>query len=163
RVYADLTAPPANGANVSPIQSEANGETFAQVYGEFADALAARNVAANGDPRFTFSSNVLLRGVTTMVIPGGATWNLRFNGPRSPEDLTSTTPSSNPRIKLTPSGTVTMKLITGATLFPNVAAAGGSVVSATVSGAPGLGVNAALVQGAYDDSGACFGPAPGCT
>lgn len=163
RVYADLSQPPASGANVSQIQSEANGESFAQVYGEFAEALAARNVATGGDARFTFSSNVLLRGVTTEVIPGGATWNLRFNGPRSPEDLTSSTPSSSPRIKLTPSGSVTMKLITGATLFPNVAPAGGAVVTGTVSGAPGLGVNSALVQGAYDDSGACFGPAPGCT
>lgn len=163
RVYADLSAPPASTANVSPIQSEANGESFAQVYGEFAEALAARNVATGGDARFTFSSNVLLRGLTTEPIPGGGSWNLRFNGPRSPEDLTSSSPSTTPRIKLTPGGNVTMKLISGATLFPNVAPAGGAVVTANVSGAPGLGVNAALVQGAYDDTGSCFGPAPGCT
>lgn len=163
RVYGDLTAAPANGANVSPIQSEANGESFAQVYGEFAGALAARNVAST-DSRFIFSSNVLLRGLSTEPIPGGATWNIRFNGPRSPEDLSTSTSPSGARIKLTPTGTsVTMKLITGATLFPNVASAGGSVVTGSVAGAPGSAVNGALVQGAYDDGSACFGPAPGCT
>ena len=163
RVYADLTPGATGVANVSPIQSEANGESFAQVYGEFAAALAARNVASGGDPRFQFSSNVLLRGVTTLPVPGGAVWNQRFNGPRSPEDLTTSSSPSGARIKLTPGSTVTMKLITGATLFPNVAASGGSVVQGNVAGAPSLGVSAALVQGSYDDSGACRGPAPGCT
>ena len=163
RVYADLTPPVPGTANVAPIQSEANGESFAQVYGEFAAALAARNVASGGDPRFQFSSNVLLRGVATLPIPGGAVWNQRFNGPRSPEDLSTSSSPSGPRIKLTPGGTVTMKLITGATLFPNVAASGGSVVQANVAGAPALGVDASLVQGAYDDGGSCRGPAPGCT
>lgn len=162
RVYADLTPGPANGANVSPIQSEANGEAFAQVYAEFAGALAARN-SASTDPRFVFSSNVLLDGLTTVAVPGGATWNLRFNGPRSPEDLTAASPGTAARIKLTPGNSVTMKLITGATLFPNVAPAGGAVVSGTVAGAPAAGVNALMVQGAYHDTGACFGPAPGCT
>ncbi|HEY0380602.1 MAG TPA: hypothetical protein VGC72_00140 [Candidatus Elarobacter sp.] len=162
RSYADLTARPANSANVAPIQVEANGESFAQVYGEFAAALAARNIASGGDPRFTFSSNVLLNGLTTVPRPGGAPINVRFDGPRSPEDLTSATPSTIPRIKLTPGGgSVSMKLITGATIFPNVAPAGGAVVSGTVSGAPGLGVNSALVQGSYDDNGACAGA--GCT
>ncbi len=70
RVYATITAPPASGANVAPIVAEANGESFAQVYGEFAAALAARNVASGGDPRFQFSSNVLLRGVTTIDVSG---------------------------------------------------------------------------------------------
>ena len=162
RVYADLTPGPANGANVSPIQSEANGESFAQVYAEFAGALAARN-SASSDPRFVFSPNVLLDGLTTVAVPGGATWNLRFNGPRSPEDLTAASPGTAARIKLTPGNSVTMKLITGATLFPNVAPAGGAVVSGTVAGAPAAGVNALMVQGGYHDTGACFGPAPGCT
>ncbi|HWT06724.1 MAG TPA: hypothetical protein VN224_13265, partial [Xanthomonadales bacterium] len=148
RVYGDLTSAPSSGANVFPIQAEANGESFAQVYGEFAGALAARN-SASADPRFMFGSNVLLDGLTTVQIPGGATWNLRFNGPRSPQDLTSSTPGSQPRIKLTPGGNVTMKLITGATLFPNVAAGGGAVVTGSVSGAPGFGVNSMMVQGAY--------------
>lgn len=164
RVYADLTTAPTDGsANVYPIQAEANGESFAQVYGEFAGALAARN-SATSDPRFRFSSNVLLDGLTTTAIPGGQTWNVRFNGPRSPEDLTSSTPGGQARIKLTPGGNVTIKLITGATVFPNVAAGGGAVVTGTVSGAPAFGVNGMMVQGAYQDSGACLGPsgAGGC-
>ena len=161
RVYATLAAPPANGANVAPIVAEANGESFAQVYGEFAGALAARNVATAGDPRFQFSSNVLLRGIAPFVIPGGATWNVRFNGPRSPEDLSSSTSPGGARIKLTPNGSVTAKLITGASLFFNVAPAGGAVVTGTVAGAPSLGVNGALVQGAYDDTGSCEGPQTG--
>jgi hypothetical protein len=147
---------------VFPIQADANGESFAQVYSEFAEALAARNVASGGDSRFTFGSNVLLVGLTTAKNPGGGTINVRFDGPRSPENFTSTTPNTVPRIKLTAGGgNVTMTLITGATLFPNVAPAGGAVVTGTVSGAPALGVNSALVQGAYDDNGACAGS--GCT
>ena len=38
---------------ISRSSREANGESFAQVYGEFAGALAARNVAST-DPRFRF-------------------------------------------------------------------------------------------------------------
>ncbi|MEA2786652.1 MAG: hypothetical protein QOF71_2756, partial [Candidatus Eremiobacteraeota bacterium] len=157
RVYTDLTPGPSNSANVSPIQTEANGESFAQVYSEFAGALAARNTQSS-DARFKFGSNVLLDGLTTMAIPGGATWNLRFNGPRSPQDLTSATPGSSPRIKLTPGNSVSMKLITGATLFPNVAPAGGAVVSGSVSGAPASSIDGLMVQGSYGDGGACFGP-----
>ena len=163
RVYADLTQPIPNTANVNPLQSEANGEPFTQFYSEFAEALAARGVATGGDARFQFSSNVLLRGLTTIQVPSGGTWNMRFNGPRSPEDLSTPTAPSGARIKLTPGGSVTMKLITGATQFPNVAPAGGAVVSGSVSGAPALGVNAALVQGAYDDTGSCLGPASSCS
>jgi hypothetical protein len=164
RVYADLSATPANGsANVAPIQSEANGESFAQVYAEFAAALAARN-SASPDPRFRFGSNVLLDGVTTTQFPGGVTWNLRFNGPRSPEDITSSTPRQLPRIALTPGGgNVTIKLITGATVFPNVAAGGGAVVTGSVAGAPAFGVNGMMVQGAYNNRLPCVGPPPGCT
>jgi hypothetical protein len=162
RGYADLTQP-GSGANVYPIQSEANGEPFAQVYGEFAGALAARNTAS-ADPRFKFGSNVLLDGLTTAYFPGNVTYNVRFNGPRSPQDITSSTPTSQPRIKLTPGGgNVTIKLITGATVFPNVAPGGGAVVTGTVSGAPAFGVNGMMVQGAYQDTGACVGPPSSCT
>jgi hypothetical protein len=162
RVYADLTTAPTSGANVYPIQAEANGESFAQVYGEFAGALAARNTAS-ADPRFKFGSNVLLDGVTQVLVPGGVTWNMRFNGPRSPEDFTSSSPGTQPRIKLTPGGgAVSIKLISGATIFPNVAQAGGAVVTGSVSGEPGFGVNGLMVQGAYQDTGACLGPPGQC-
>ena len=162
-MYADLTPGPANGAKVSPIQSEANGEAFAQVYGEFAGALAARKIAST-DPRFAFASSVLLDGQTTVAVPGGG-GDLRFNGPRSPEDLSAASPGTAARIKLTPGTFVNIKLITGATLFPNVAPPGArrSFRAAAVAVAAGLGENGLMVQGAYHDTGACFGPAPNCT
>ena len=162
-MYADLTTPPNSTANVSPIQSEANGESFAQVYGEFAGALAARNTQSS-DPRYKFGSNVLLDGLTTVLFPGGSTLNERFNGPRSPEDIAGSTPGTTPRMKLTPGGpTQSIKLISGATIFPNVAPAGGAVVNGSVAGAPPSGINAFMVQGAYGDTGACIGPPASCT
>ena len=85
-----------------------------------------------------------------------------MNGPRSPEDITNTHPSTLPRIKLTPSTTVSAKLITGATLFFNAAPSAGSIVSLTSTSAPGNTVYGALVQGAYNDNGACLGFPPNC-
>ncbi len=161
RLYADVSPPQTGVTNLHPLVAEAgNGETFAQLYGEFAAALAARRVAS-ADPRFTFGSNVLLYGLTTLTLPGSV-YNERFDGPRSPEDVTSSAPELQPRIKLTPSATVHAKLISGATLFFNVAPSGGSVVQLNSTSAPGGSVPGALVQGAYDDSGACIGPASSC-
>jgi hypothetical protein len=163
RLYADLSPGSSSQANVHPIVAEAgNGETWAQLDADFAAALAARNVAST-DPRFTFGSNVLLNGVTTVTFPGGTTWNERFNGPRSPEDLTSSTPETLSRIKLTPGGTAHAKLISGATLFFNSAPSGGSLVELNSTSAPGGSVAGALVQGAYNDNGACIGPPSSCT
>jgi hypothetical protein len=163
RLYADLSPPPASGAaNLHPIVAEAgDGETFAQLYAEFAGALAARSVASTA-PRFSFGSNVLLNGQTTLTIPGGTTYNELFDGPRSPEDITSSTPENLSRIKLTPSSTVHAKLISGATLFFNAAASAGSLVQLTATSAPAGAVNGALVQGAFNDNGACVGPASVC-
>jgi hypothetical protein len=162
RLYADLSPSSSTSANVHPIVAEAgNGETFAQIYADFAAALAARDVAST-DPRFTFGSNVLLVGQTTVPFPFGTTYNAIFNGPRSPEDLTNSSPGTVARIKLTPSSTVHAKLIDGATLFFNVAPAGGSLVELTSSSAPGSSVDGGLVQGAYNDSGSCLGPASSC-
>jgi hypothetical protein len=161
RQYASLTST-SSGANVNPVVAEAgNGETFAQLYADFAAALAARNVAST-DPRFTFSSNVTLVGTKQIPIPGGQTWDMVLNGPRSPDDLTSTHPNSLPRIKLTASSTVSAKLITGATLFFNAAPSAGSIVSLNSTSAPLGRVDGALVQGPYNDNGSCLGPAPGC-
>ena len=157
RLYADLSPSQTGVANLHPLVAEAgNGETFAQLYDEFAAALAARHVASS-DPRFSFGSNVLLLGLTTLTLPGG-TYNERFDGPRSPEDITSATPETLSRIKLTPSSTVHAKLISGATLFFNVAPSGGSLVQLNATSAPSNAVPGALVQGAYDDNGACLGP-----
>jgi hypothetical protein len=162
RQYADLSPSSNTAANLHPLVAEAgNGETFAQLYDEFAAALAARGVAST-DARFTFGSNVLLKGLSTFTFPGGATSNGVFNGPRSPEDLTSATPGTTARIKLTQGSTVHAKLITGATLFFNAAPSGGSIVSLSSSTAPGNTVDGGLVQGAYDDSTSCFGAPSSC-
>ncbi|MDB5026418.1 MAG: peptidase immune inhibitor [Candidatus Eremiobacteraeota bacterium] len=162
RQYANTTAA-TSGGNVNPIMAEAaNGETFAQLYGDFAAALAARNVAST-DPRFTFSPGVMLVGSKQITVPGGQIYDLVLNGPRSPEDLTSTHPGTQPRIKLTPSHSAGAKLITGATLFFNAAASPGSIVSLDSTGAPSGKVAGAMVQGGYNDNGACLGPASsGC-
>jgi hypothetical protein len=162
RVYADHSSTAVGVANLGPIVAEANnGESFAQLYADFAAALAARKVAST-DPRFTFNSTVFLVGSKTIPVPGG-TWDIVMNGPRSPDDITNTRPSTLPRIKLTANGTVSAKLITGATLFFNAAASGGSIVSLNSTSAPGNKVYGALVQGAYNDSGSCLGPpSSGC-
>jgi hypothetical protein len=164
RVYASLTPTAGGGANVAPIVAEANnGETFAQLYAEFAAALAARNVAST-DPRFSFNSTVFLVG-KKMVSAPGATWDVVMNGPRSPEDLTSThlyAPGSS-RIRLTPTHAASAKLMTGATLFFNAGQSAGSIVSLDSATAPSGTVAGALVQGGYTDTGACLGPASsGC-
>ncbi len=162
RLYADLSPSSSSTANLHPIIAEAgNGETWAQLYDEFAAALAARNVAST-DPRFTFGSNVVLSGLVTITFPGGTTYNLRFDGPRSPEDITQSNPGGVARIKLTPSATVHAKLISGATLFFNAAKSGGSLVELNSASAPGGTVQGALTQGNYDDNGACVGPPGQC-
>jgi hypothetical protein len=163
RVYSTLTKTAGNGANVDPIVAEANnGETFAQLYADFAAALAARKVAS-ADPRFSFAVTVTLVGTKQVAIPGNQTWDVQLNGPRSPDDLTNTHPGNLPRFKLTPSGTASAKLITGATLFFNAAPSGGSIVSLNSTTAPAGAVTGALVQGGYNDNGSCLGPpSSGC-
>ena len=149
-------------ANVAPIVA-ATGESFAQISGEFAAALSASGDTGTTDPRFKFSNNVLLRGTTTFTDPFNVPVFASFQGPRSPDDLSTTTSPSNPRIKLTPGSTVTAKIIQGATLFFNTAAVAGTgaTVRATVTGAPVASSQAALVQGAYSDTpGACLSPQP---
>ena len=164
RQYASLVPSPGSStsANVGPILAEANnGQTFAQLYQDFAAALAARNVAST-DPRFTFNSTVFLVGTKQVPIPGGQSYDLVMNGPRSPADLTSLHPYDFPRIKLTPSTSVTAKLIIGATLFFNAAPSAGSITSLNSTTAPLGHVDGGLVQGAYNDNGSCFGPPPQC-
>jgi hypothetical protein len=163
RQYATLTST-ASGANVNPVVAEAgNGENFAQLYADFAAALAARNVAST-DPRFSFSPAVLLVGTRQVPVQGAQTWDIVLNGPRSPADLTNPHPFAvgTSRIKLTPNATVSAKLITGATLFFNAAPSAGSITSLNSTSAPSGSVDGALVQGAYNDNGSCFGPPSQC-
>ena len=160
RQYANIVAP-SSAANLGPVLAEANnGETFPQLYQDFAAALAARNVAST-DPRFSFAATVFLVGSKQIAVPGG-TFDLVMNGPRSPADLTSLHPYDLSRIKLTPSSQVSAKLITGATLFFNAAPSAGSITSLNSTSAPLGHVQGALVQGAYNDNGSCFGAPPQC-
>jgi hypothetical protein len=164
-LYADLSQPAGGTANTHPVvAAAANGETFTQLYADFVSALAARGIAAGADTRYQFSSAIALAGKKTIPIPGGQTWDVVLDGPRSPENFAASTPGSAARIKLTPTGSaVTAKLIQGSTLFFNVARSGapGATVLGSVPNAAGR-LNAALVQGAYDDTGARIGPAPAC-
>jgi hypothetical protein len=167
RIYADVTPTPQvrTSANVSPIVAAANGEPFAQVYGEFAAALELSGTGTTTDPRYTFNAAVHLRGQMNYAQPGSVTVFANFQGPRSPEDLTSATPGSAARIKFTPGGTVSAKLLRGATLFFNAAnAATGATVRASIAGAPAGSPQAILTQGAYSDSpGACAAAQPSTT
>lgn len=164
RLYADTVS---NGTSTSAdthpvVSAAANGETFAQLYGDYGAALAARNVAAT-DPRYRFASTVTLVGTKSIVFPGPTNENVVFDGPRSPDDLTSTQPYlAKSRIKLTVGGSVNAKVLQGGIDFFNVApASAGATVRGTVT-APPPGLTAALTQGAYDDTGSCLGPPSSC-
>ena len=164
RLYADtLSNGSSTSANTHPVASAAaNGETFAQLYGDFGAALAARNVAST-DPRYRFASTVTLVGTKSVTFPGATTDNVVFDGPRSPDDLTSAQPYlATSRIKLTVGGSVNAKLLQGGIDFFNVAPApAGATVRGSVT-APPPGLTAALTQGAYDDTGSCLGPPSKC-
>ncbi|MFN2459366.1 MAG: hypothetical protein ABR591_01540 [Candidatus Velthaea sp.] len=163
RMFADRTPSlPSSSpsANIAPILA-ASGESFAQLYGEFAAALSASGTAST-DPRFNFSPQVRLRGEMFFHEPGGKQVYATFNGPRSPEDLTAASPGTVGRIKFSVGAAPTAKLLQGATLFFNAAAnpSSGATVRAQVTGAPAGSSQAILVQGAYTDRGSCAAPQP---
>ncbi|HTJ26350.1 MAG TPA: hypothetical protein VMA36_09295 [Candidatus Limnocylindria bacterium] len=164
RLYADQSPRTAGTANTDPVvAAAANGETFLQIYGDFVTTLAARGVATGGDARFQFSPAIALTGKKSVSLPGGRQADVVLDGPRSPEDFSSSSPGSAARIKLTPGGgTITPQLIQGATLFVNAApSSSGATVTGSVTTAAGK-LGASFVQGAFDDNGACYGPAPLC-
>jgi hypothetical protein len=164
RLYADTTAAAQTSANTHPILAAAgDGESFAQLYAEFAAALAVRGVATTASP-YAFSRQVMLVGTKSLALPGPRTWNLVLNGPRSPDDLTSTQPYTSARIKLDVGVSASALLLQGATDFFNVAPASGAgaMVSGSAPAAAGR-LGAALVQGAYDDNPSCLGPSGQCS
>jgi len=156
RVYAEKSGGTI-GIDVGPATSAANGEPFAQLYQEFATALAVH--AGGGaaeittDPRFTFSSGLVLRGLTQTYSRRISTnvRNIVQPGPENPEVFNGNQPAldagGNPvRQTLTPGQTITLKLLSGATIFAT--ATGTPVAGATVraSGAP-MNLQGALGQG----------------
>ena len=135
----------AGGVDVGPVVAAARNEPFAQVYQEFATALAvhigggATEVVT--DPRYAFSSQVVLRGlvqtysrriltpVRNIVQPGPLNPEL-FNGGMPTLDATG---KNTIRQALTPDQTLTLKLISGATIFvtPSGTPSNGATVRAS--------------------------------
>jgi hypothetical protein len=134
-------------SSTGPVVAAANGEPFAQLYREFAIALAAQNTPA-AVPPYTFSSAVVLRG-TVQVPSRRASAPVRtfvFGGPQPPETFTAALPV--PTSPLTPGASDATFLVDGGTLFvPAANGAGGAFLSVTGPGGfPGM--QGALVQGA---------------
>ena len=126
-IYAEKNS--GGGVDVGPVVAAAGGEPFAQVYQEFATALAvhigggATEVVT--DPRYAFSSQVVLRGpvqtYSRRIITNVR--NIVQPGPLNPEVFNGSTPTLDAtgkntiRESLTPGQTLTLKLISGATIF----------------------------------------------
>ncbi len=146
----NLVQSSSNGvANVSQV----TGESFLQLYQEWATAVAAQSTNVTSDPRFSFNPAVVLRGpvtVTSRVKPSGSRV-LNFAGPQPPEDFTNNPPTSL-FPPLSPGATETPKLIDGATMFLEATpTSGGDTVRAgAASSVPAF--QASLVQGNYTQS-----------
>jgi hypothetical protein len=118
-----------SGVDVGPVVAAANGEPFAQVYQEFATALAVHigggATEVTTDPHYAFSSQVVLRGLVQTYSRRTATniRNIVQPGPLNPEVFNGSTPTldatgqNTVRQSLTPGQTITLKLISGATVF----------------------------------------------
>jgi len=156
RVYAEKSGG-ATGIDVGPATSAANGEPFAQLYQEFATALAVH--AGGGaaeittDPRFTFSSGLVLRGLTQTYSRRISTHvrNIVQPGPENPEVFSGNQPAldanGNPvRQTLTPGQTITLKLLSGATIFATATGAPAIGATVRVNGTP-ANLQGALGQG----------------
>ena len=117
-----------SGIDVGPATAAANGEAFNLLFNEFATALAVHigggATEITGDPRYSFSSAVVLRGPT-------ATYSRRANktrrdivqpGPENPEIFAANQPTLDAtgqpiRQMLAPGQTIIVNMIAGASLF----------------------------------------------
>ena len=116
------------GVDVGPAVAAAGGEQFTPLFNEFAAALAV-HAGGSGpeittDPKFSFSSSVVLRGPTATYSRrnGITTRNIVQPGPENPEIFVNNQPSLDARSQplrqtLTPGQTITVNLIAGASLF----------------------------------------------
>lgn len=124
----------------------AAGESFPQLYREFAAAVSAQNTNAATAP-YGFSSAIVLRGnvdVPSRRTGAQSTRHYTFGGPQPPETFTNNVPTG---FLFFGSGTNgTTNLIDGATLFLPVANGGaGSTITVTAPGAPSY--QGASIQG----------------
>lgn len=121
RLYANLSPGGSPfSANTAPIVAAANGEPFSQLYREFAIAVASQNSVTTTDPRYTFSSQIVLNGPVTVTsrIKSSGMRTLFFGGPQPPVDI-SQAPVNGvlPMPPLTPGNALNLTLLAGATMF----------------------------------------------
>jgi len=134
-------------ATIGPILAAANGESFAQLYREFATAVSAQSTSAAASP-YAFSSAVVLRGnVDVPSVRSGAqsTRHLGFGGPQPPETFSSSN-VPNGFLSIGPGTTATTLLLDGGILYlPSANGGSGTTITVTAPGAPGL--EGSLIQG----------------
>jgi hypothetical protein len=132
-------------AIVTPVAAVA-GESFEQLYREFATAVSAQNTSAATGP-YHFSSSVVLRGNVDIpwILPGaGSTRHLVFGGPQPPETFANDLPTGF--LTLGPGVTATTFLLDGAILYlPSANGPGGTTISVSIPSAPSL--EGSLIQG----------------
>lgn len=144
RLYASQTP------HTGPLLAAANGEPFAQFYGEFTTAIAnqaAGTGAVSTDPRFVFGPEITLRGpvnITSRRDPPYDTRHLVFGGPLPPETFSGGVP--NGFVSLAPGQSLSLSLIDGATMYFPLAGAGSAGATLRGSGGPAT-TQGAIVQG----------------
>ena len=164
RLYAE-TATGGGPIDLGPAIAAANGESFAQLYLEFASAVAIHAGGTipetSSDPRFTFSPSVILRGQTAAYSRriSANTRTIVQGGPENPEVFAGAQPlidaNGYVRETLRPGQTLTLRLISGATIFLTASGTppGGATIRANGSAANFQG---ALVQGSIPTPSASF-------
>jgi len=129
RIYAERYT--GMGIDLGPAVQAANGESFTKLYGEFATAVGIHagggGTEITTDPAYSFSGTVVLRGLTqTYSRRTAGSKTTRFigqPGPENPEIFVNNQPQTDPvsgqplRQTLSPGQAITLKLISGATLF----------------------------------------------
>jgi hypothetical protein len=135
------------GPGVAPVVAAAGGESFPQLYREFAAAVAAQSSPVATTP-YAFSSAVVLRGNVDVPSVRSAPFNTRhlgFGGPQPPETFSNNLPTGF--LTLGPGTTATTFILDGGILFlPSSNGGSGTSINLTIPGAASL--EGALIQGA---------------
>ena len=138
---------PAPNGGPAPVLAAAGGESFPQLYREFASAVSAQNSPVATTP-YAFSSAVVLRGNVDVPSARLAPLNTRhlvFGGPQPPETFNNNQPSGF--LTLGPGTTNTTFILDGGILYlPSSNGSSGNSINVTIPGAPSLA--ASLIQGA---------------
>jgi hypothetical protein len=135
------------GPGVAPVLAAAGGESFPQLYREFASAVSAQSSPLATAP-YAFSSAVVLRGNVDVPSARLAPLNTRhyvFGGPQAPETFNNNQPSGF--LTLGPGTTATTFILEGGILYlPSSNGPSGNSINLTIPGAPSL--EGSLIQGA---------------